>query len=170
MALRRPLQHRVIPRRISYPLSVTLALQVLGDRVAGNVGRGRVVLNLQVAADLVVVDRQRGVIVVGLEIVADCVAGTGTWIGRADLDRAEIFLDHQIALDHGPTNDAPLQLAGRKHLDVQIVADRGSLKTEGTAARNCNITIHGASEGERATGYSDAVSYTHLTLPTIYSV
>jgi hypothetical protein len=51
-----------------------LALQVVGDCVAGNVGRGRVVLNLQVATDLVVVDRQRGVIVAGLEIVADRMA------------------------------------------------------------------------------------------------
>jgi hypothetical protein len=64
-----------------------LALQVVADRVAGNVGCGRVIVNLQVAADRVVVDRHCGIIVVGLEIVADRVAGTSIYVIRADLDR-----------------------------------------------------------------------------------
>ena len=80
--LRLPL-HDHVQRHIRYRRGVALALQVVGDCVAGNVGRGRVVLNLQVAIDLVVVDRQRGVIVGGLEIVADRIAGTGICIAGA---------------------------------------------------------------------------------------
>jgi hypothetical protein len=49
LALRLPIQH-LVRRHIGHPLGVTLALQAVGDRVAGNVGRGGVVINLQVAA------------------------------------------------------------------------------------------------------------------------
>src|ERR1700747_3152393 len=152
LALRLSLHHVQCP--IRYRRGVVLALQVVGDRIAGNVGRSRVVLNLQVAADLVVVDRQRSVIVAGLEIVADRVAGTGICIVRADFDRAAIILNYQIALDHRPTEGA-LRLASRERLDMQIVADRGSINAEGTAARNCNIAIHGASKVEAATVHRD---------------
>src|SRR6516164_8724131 len=38
---------------------------------------------------------------------------------------------------------------------MQIVADRGSMEAKGTAARDCNIAIRGASESEAATGYVD---------------
>src|SRR6266436_3376536 len=38
---------------------------------------------------------------------------------------------------------------------MQIVADRGSVKAKGTAARDCNIAIRGASESEAATGYGN---------------
>ena len=89
--MRLPTHH--VQRYMRYRRGVVLALQVVGDCIAGNVGRGRVVVNLQVAADVVVVDRQGSVIVQGLEIVADCIPGTGICIVPADLDRAAIILD-----------------------------------------------------------------------------
>src|ERR1700751_3990386 len=38
---------------------------------------------------------------------------------------------------------------------MQIVVDRGAVKAKGTAARDCNIAIRGASEGEAAAIYVD---------------
>ena len=91
MTLRPPLHP--VQRHVRYRRGVVFALQVVAHHVAGNVGRGRVVVNLQVAADVVVIDRRCGRIVLDLEIVADRVAGTGICIVGTDLDRARIILD-----------------------------------------------------------------------------
>ena len=73
---------------------------------------------------------------------------------RANLDRAAIILDLQIATDPSPANGA-LRLPNRKLLDLQIAADGGFDKANGTGARNCRITIHGAVEVEVAATYCD---------------
>ena len=91
LTLRVPLHD--VQRYMRYRRGIVLALQVVADDVAGDVGRGRVVINLQVAADAVVIDRCGGGIIVDMEVVADHVAGAGIRIGGTDCDRARIISD-----------------------------------------------------------------------------
>ena len=79
-----------------------MTLQILVNLVAGNVNRRAVVLHLCIAANGVAVDGEHGAVVVSFKVAADRVAGAGTGIVGADLDRAEIVVDLQIALDLGP--------------------------------------------------------------------
>ena len=82
-----------VQRYMRYRRGVVFALEVIADRVAGNVSHGLVVVNLKVAADIVVIDRCRGGIVLDLEVVTDLVAGAGICIVGTDFDRTRIILN-----------------------------------------------------------------------------